>query len=202
MSTNTSFSMFALPSLSHPEADRAEARAKTRGHAAGYAAGLHAAQRELADQRIALQAEFDEAMERGRADVQRTLDALAAAIRAADARALPVVEDAQNTLAVAAIELAEAVIGQELADGERAARSALARALSSVPVDGLTNIRMNPDDIARLAPEERAEVPAELIADPALQPGDAIAVLPNGWLDARIETALARAKSALLGEES
>lgn len=78
-------------------------------------------------------------------------------------------------------------------------------------------MRLNPDDLALLveaeaeAEEQAASggnartsstlvtgIPApRLVPDPSIAPGDAIGELPAGWLDARISTALARAREAL-----
>ena len=75
-------------------------------------------------------------------------------------------------------------------------------------------IRLNPEDLALL----RASGPGvsgpgasalgagagtttlddiRAVADPSLAPGDAIGGLPDGWLDARIRSALDRAREAL-----
>jgi flagellar assembly protein FliH len=42
----------------------------------------------------------------------------------------------------------------------------------------------------------------ELKADPTLNPGDAVAEYPQGWIDARLGAALDRAKAALLGNDA
>ena len=47
----------------------------------------------------------------GRARVQQAVAALAAAARALEERAAPVLADGQNALAAAAIDLAEAILG-------------------------------------------------------------------------------------------
>jgi flagellar assembly protein FliH len=60
---------------------------------------------------------------------------------------------------------------------------------------------LNPGDLALIDPEVRARSGVALVADASLQPGDAIADMPNGYLDARIGTALSRAKATLLGSE-
>ncbi|MET0859803.1 MAG: FliH/SctL family protein [Microbacterium sp.] len=199
MSTDA-FSTLSVPRLSNPGSEVILAQSKARGHSAGYAAGLRAAQKVAREQRAAHQAEHDEKMQLGRAAVERAVEALASAARAADARALPIVQESQDAIAAAAIDLAEAILGHELAHGERSARSALNRALGTVPASALTSIRMNPDDLALLEHGEAGGV--ELVADSSLQRGDAIAELPDGYLDARIGTALARAKAALLGERT
>jgi flagellar assembly protein FliH len=202
MLTELPFRPVSLPSLSHPDADRIETQSKTRGHAAGYAAGLRAAEKEIQEQQAARDAEHAEAMRVGRATIERAVEALAAATRSADAMTLPVVQESQDILAAAAIELAEAILGHELSDGDRSARAALRRALDAVPPAELTSVRMNPDDLALIDPDLRASAGVEIVADASLQPGDAIALMPDGYLDARIGTALSRAKAALLWNES
>jgi flagellar assembly protein FliH len=179
------------------EQDRAE------GYAAGYAAGAHAAAEQGAQQRALLAAGHQSNEERRDAAVQAALGSLARAARAADARTLPVVEDVQGAVVLAAVQLAEAVLGRELADGEASARAALARALS-VPAElGVHTVRLAPADVAQLealgvaAPEGVA-----LVADPRLRPGDAVSEHQAGYLDAQVATALDRARRALLGEDA
>lgn len=200
MSTDVSFSAFPLPRIGSTEAGQAELQWKTRGHAAGYAAGLRAAEKVLAERQLAIERELSRAKAAARGELERALAVLATATRAVEARTIPVIQDAQDTLAAAAIELAEAILGQELSDGPRSARAALARALGTVPPVELTGIRLHPDDLALLDPDLSEGV--RLIADPTLSRGDAVAELPDGYLDARISTALNRAKAAILGEDS
>lgn len=202
MLTELPFRAVSLPTLSHHDADRIETQSRTRGHAAGYAAGLRAAEKERLEQRAACEAEHAEALRAARAFVESALTALAAAVRSADARMLPVLQESEDALASAAIDLAEAVLGRELSDGDRSARAALGRALGAVPPADLTSIRMNPADLAMIDPELRAHAGVPLLPDATLQPGDALAVLPDGYVDARIGTALSRAKAALLGSEA
>ncbi|MFS0702834.1 FliH/SctL family protein, partial [Cellulomonas sp. 179-A 4D5 NHS] len=105
-------------------------------------------------------------------------------------------------LHAAALELAAAVLGTELADGERSARAALARVLGNPLVPGVHTVRLHPRDLAAL--QAAGGVPAtsgvELVADPALAPGDAIGEHPDGYLDGRIDAALDRARAVLLAE--
>jgi flagellar assembly protein FliH len=202
MLTELPFSAVSLPNLGSPDADRIETQSRTRGHAAGYAAGLRAAEKELLEQQGARDAEHAEAMRAGRAAIERALAVLAAAARAADARLVPVLQESEHALAAAAIDLAEAVLGHELSDGDRSARAALGRALGTVSSTELSSIRMNPADLALIDAELRARAGVELIADASLQRGDAIASMPDGYLDARIGTALSRARAALIGSKS
>jgi flagellar assembly protein FliH len=103
----------------------------------------------------------------------------------------------------AALELATVVLGCELADGERSARAALARVLDDPQVPGVHTVRLSQRDLDAL--RAAGGVPdvagLELVADPTLAPGDAVGRHPDGYLDARITTALARARAALLGTD-
>jgi flagellar assembly protein FliH len=118
-----------------------------------------------------------------------------------------VVTDAQDAIAVSALDLAETIIGAELADGERSATAALGRALAVVDPTTITTIRLNPLDLgvldrAVLDGTVRAISGVSLTADASIARGDAIADLPLGFLDARIATAVARARAAILGDSS
>lgn len=202
MSSELTFRALTLPTLRNTGAEQIEAQARTRGHAAGYAAGLRDAQKQLLEQRAALDAEHAEMIREGCAAIERSLELLAAAVRATDAQILPILTDAEEVLAVSAMDLAEAVVGHELSTGDLSARSALARALWAVPPTGLTSIHLNPDDLAALDAESRDRAAVTLVADATLERGDAIAILPDGIIDAHIGTALSRARAALLGDDS
>ena len=106
---------------------------------------------------------------------------------------------ADGRTANAALELATAVLGCELADAERSARAALARVLDTPVPAGLQTVRLHPRDLEAL--RTAGVVPGiagvELVADPHLAPGDAVGEHPDGFLDARIGAALDRARAAL-----
>ena len=63
-------------------------------------------------------------------------------------------------------------------------------------------IRLNPADIEVLA-KEGQDLPAglPLLADQSLSRGDAKVEYQQGWLDASLGSALARARAALLGDQ-
>lgn len=179
-----------------------EAEGFTRGHAAGYAAGLRRADAELAARLAELDAEHAEAVEHGRAQVRAAVVLLEGAAFALAERTAPVLEEADAQLAAAAIALAEAVIGHELSDAPTGARAALARALSGRDADAVVAVRLNPADLALLeagAGHDAGLARVALVPDPALGRGDAVSVYPDGELDARIASALARARAALAG---
>jgi flagellar assembly protein FliH len=173
---------------------------EVRGHAAGYAAGLRAAADDTAALRAGLLAEHDRLEQARQAHVEGAIAVLTAAARALNAVALPVVADSEDVLVASALELAEAIVGRELSDDEAAARAALARVMAQ-PINSVVPlVRMNPDDLALLADEVLAHRDVTFVPDPQLHRGDAIAEFPDGFLDARIGTALERAKLVLGGQ--
>lgn len=192
-------SAVASPGVDLPaSADLLRERAEARGHAAGYAAGLRLAERELETRRDELEALHVERLVRLEAQVAVRVAALEAATRALDARVAPVVAEAEGTLATLAVELAEAVLGHTLrSDPASAAEAALRRALAVVDPALVVSVRMHPDDVAVLAGATGDSCPV-LVADPSLSRGDAEADLPVGHVDARLTTAAARMRVALL----
>ncbi|MDN4642528.1 FliH/SctL family protein [Arthrobacter sp. PsM3] len=173
----------------------------TEGHAAGYAAGVRAAAKEQRRWRDRMAAEQAAAMASGQQDLDRAVRALAVARADFAHRNVQALHDAEEVLARTALELAEAILGYELAHGTRTARAALDRALSGNDDATVLAIRLNPADIEVLA-KEGQELPAglPLRADPSLNRGDAKVEYRQGWLDASLGGALARAREALLGE--
>lgn len=197
------FFPLTFPSLpATPKQEQADADSRAAGHAAGYAAGLRAAGAELAGQKAALDAEHRAALLHDGARMDRAIAVLTASALALDSRLLPVVTDAQDAIAASALDLAETIIGAELADGERSAKAALGRALAEVDPATITTIRLNPLDLGVLDETVRTSAGVSFTADASIARGDAIADLPLGYLDARISTAVSRARAAILGELS
>lgn len=190
----------ALPATARQE--RADADSRAAGHAAGYAAGLRSAGAELAGQKAALDAEHRAALLHDGARTDRVIAVLTSSALALERRLLPVVTDAQDAIAASALDLAETIIGAELADDERSAKAALSRALAVVDPATITTIRLNPLDLGVLGESLRAASGVSFTADASIARGDAVADLPLGYLDARIATAVARARAAILGEVS
>jgi len=210
------FSRLVYPSLTGARAtDQADpdverrTRAEASGHAAGYAAGLRAADRELTARRAVLEAEHADALARLQQATAASLTALAAAGRALEERVVPVLHEAEEALVATALDLASAVVGYEVAASERSrdgdprvgrtARAALVRALDGLDPSFVVRVRLHPADASLVADAARS-AGVEVVADPSLRPGDAEADLPTGLVDARLSTALGRARTALLGD--
>lgn len=194
------FPVLSTSAQSHALA-QAKSRGFTQGHAAGYVAGLKLAATEAAA--IAEQADAEltaraAALETAKAAELATLVLVREALVN---RTTPVVADVEQALFRHALELAEAIVGYTLRDGESSARAALARAVALDEIQVPVGIRMNPEDIAALT-GDHSGLPdgVALCADPTLSRGDAMADYPDGFLDARLSTAAGRAAAALLGD--
>ena len=199
MSPEKPFSTLSFPTLRTDRQDSVDARARAVGHSAGYAAGLRAANEELAAHVARLDADHNATIKHAQARLDRALEILAASAVALDARALPLLAEVQDVLAENALDLAEAIIGVELATGSTSATAAVNRALSGVERGVVATVRLNPIDLAILDEDTIAATGVDFVADPELARGDAIADLPVGFLDARISTAVARARAAVTG---
>jgi flagellar assembly protein FliH len=205
------FAPLAFPVIADATTRGLAERADVRGHAAGYAAGLRAAEAETAalrDRLLADHAAQTHALEQATAARLRAMDA---AIAAFTARLLPVLDDAQDAMISAAMDVAEAVVGYEIRASRPAvpatgagleaapasgAVATLERALASVDREVLVAVRLSPEDVDALVGLD-TEADVVVLADPSLQPGDAVVELPDGILDARIGAALDRARTAL-----
>src|SRR6478735_2261051 len=131
MSTDAPFAPLAIPVLAETEQEHAAlASARARGYATGYADGRRVA----AEEQAAWLTAAGEAHAAQQAQLAERAGVLANALRAAAAElrvaTVPVLADVEDVLVEAAFELAEAVVGEALADRVAAARAAVARALS------------------------------------------------------------------------
>jgi flagellar assembly protein FliH len=198
MSIDSTFSPASYPSLKNTALDALEQRSRAAGHSAGYAAGLRAAAHDAAAAEERRNAELAAAAAEGQARVEHAVAVLEAAAEALNRRTMPLLSDAQDALAATAVELAEAIIGVELRTGDTSATSALRRALADVDALTVQVIRLNPQDLAALDPETIAAAGVSLEADASLAPGDAVSQFADGFLDARISTAMRRARDAIL----
>ncbi|MBO3664603.1 FliH/SctL family protein [Microbacterium stercoris] len=179
------------------ELEREFEAARVRGYAAGHAEGMRMA----AEAAALIREEAQLERETQRLSVERrlssTLVALEEAALALAERERAVIAPAQRTLEALAIELAEAVLGAALADPEIAARAALQRALSQVDPAEVREVRLHPDDLALLQENGVSPEGVTVVPDAALAPGDALVLVPDGSIDARVASAFERARAAL-----
>jgi flagellar assembly protein FliH len=168
-------------------------QARAAGFAAGFAAGSRRAAASAAAEAQAVRRSAAEAEAARSAEHDHALQVLAAATKAVAARELPVLDAAERRVHDAAMELATAILGVELSDAPTSARAAVTRA-KAVDLPGDVVVRLSPRDAAVLS-----DPPAGLrvVVDPGLVDGDAVAEHADGELDARITSALARARAVL-----
>jgi flagellar assembly protein FliH len=200
MSIDASFSPATYPVLRNNAQASIELKSRASGHAAGYAAGLQAAAEDMAVATARHEAALAEAIAEGRARIDAAVAVLAAAAEALTRRTVPVVAEAQDALAATAVELAEAIIGRELSSDATSATSALHRALAGVDPAVVHLVRMNPADLAALDEATIIATGVTFAPDAALERGDAITEFADGYLDARVSSALQRARTAILEE--
>lgn len=125
--------------------------------------------------------------------LERAVDQLVAARNAWDAVGP---EDALTL----ALQLAELILMREVASSAGSAREAILRCFSELEPGERAVIHLNPDDMAALGDVDDllAERSFEMVADPTIRSGDAVAETSSGSVDGRIQTALDRVREELL----
>ncbi|WP_166996532.1 FliH/SctL family protein [Paramicrobacterium fandaimingii] len=196
MSTD-GFTPGIFPRITTPESEREVERARLSGYAAGHAEGMRAAAEAAAAQRARIDAENTVLRREQVRQLERATEILDAAALSLAHREETLLSAAQSHVERLAVDLAEAVIARELDSDDESARNALHRALSVVDVHALSAVRLNPADIDVLHRRGGETAPIPLVADPAVAVGDAVAMLEDGTIDARLDAAFARVRSAL-----
>ncbi|KQZ25053.1 MULTISPECIES: FliH/SctL family protein [Microbacterium] len=201
---DSAFTPLAVPRVGETPIDiRGEAdRARTRGYADGFAEGrriaLDAAEHEQGLQWQRMQ-ELRESYLHQRGSALAALDAARAEYlrRVDEVSAL-----SADRLEELAVDLARVILGVELSDAARSAAHALRRALAEVPVDRWTGVTFSTRDLQTLQDDEPPalqRIPAT--ASDTVDAGGAIVRVEDGAVDTRVAGALARASSALRGDD-
>ena len=195
---STPFTSMVFPRLSgrSAELEREFESARVRGYSAGHAAGMRVAAESAALVREELRLEREQERVRTERRIGQALVALDAAVSSLAERECALAAAGQRELERLAIELAEAILARELRDDTRAA---LRRALAHIDPAEVRELRMHPVDAETL--REAAPDGVALTPDDTLAQGDAVAVLPEGRVDARVSAAFERARRALQGDD-
>jgi flagellar assembly protein FliH len=175
--------------------------ARAEGYSAGWAAGRRVAAAEARTRATAVATEVG-AAERARKHRHDTaLAALATAATTLEQRVVPVLDDLSESILAAAMVLAEAVLGRELAIAGNGGADALRRALDLAPRQRPVTVRLHPEDLTTLALyDTTVEIDGRavtVVPDASLGRGDAIALCDATEVDARLGAALDRAGKAL-----
>lgn len=195
-STGSTFQLAGTSGQRKTSDKTSQAFGYAKGFSSGWAAGQKRASREAEAERaiVAEDARLaEEARTEAYVDAMDEIQAMADAIESRDAL---VVDDMKSALMEAAVSLAEALLGAELSDKETGAKAALRRAMSMNDPKEIVKVNMNPQDVETLN-GLGVECPVKLVPDPELDPGDAVAYMPEGLLDARLSSAVERAREAL-----
>lgn len=99
-----------------------------------------------------------------------------------------------------ALEIAEMVMMREVVTAKNPGRDAIVRCLAEVTASETAVLRLNPADLEALGPFEDLLIDRtfELVADPSITSGDAVADTTTGSVDARLRGALGRVREELL----
>lgn len=166
------------------------AQARERGYAEGRREGWEQGREEG---RAAGQAEWSEAL----AVAQRLIEA-AHTYREQTMRAT------ESQIVALALHIAEKIIGDALAHQPELVQRVVTNALAHVLPNEDLHIRLHPRDAQAIQAAWAAAPPPamaghrwEVLPDPDLQPGDVIIELPNGSVDARLQTQLEHIRAAL-----
>jgi flagellar assembly protein FliH len=190
------------PTAGIPDAVLNPARlaAQSAGYVAGWNRGREAGQLAVEAEAALIRAAEQEQARAVRAQIAQAIDALHDAARAFEHRTGPSPEAVEDLILTTAFQLAEAIVGVNLADDRLRGRAALHRALAAAPSDVAVTVRLNPQDLASLeAAGLDVDAAVTVVADPSLAPGDAVAATASTRIDARIATALERARRVLHG---
>ena len=184
--------------------EKAKEEARAEGYEAGRVAGFEAGRVEGLDLMAAQQAELLERDARERAARKERLGELLTTVEAAIAHTLtyqaPAVTELQQVVTELSVQIAEALVGHHLQVGECTARDAVLRALSQVPRRATVTLRMNPadyDEVTAITGDIMEWSVADVVADPTVARGDAVAMATNLEVDASLEGALERVRAAL-----
>jgi flagellar assembly protein FliH len=167
--------------------------ATDEGYRTGYNAGFTAG---LEDAATAI----DAREQQRRGELRSVVERLAIAIDELDGRHRDVITDIESRAVAVACEIAEAIVGHELAASEHPGRDAIVRCLQLAPADGTVIAHLHPDDVATAAFEDTAAVygrAIRIVADATLTPGDAVVDVGPTRIDGRVAPALARIREVL-----
>jgi flagellar assembly protein FliH len=182
--------------------DEVREAARAEGYAAGWGEGRRIAAAESRTRAAAVAAEIGAGERARQARHVSALDALAEAATALERQALPVLDEFSDSILTAALVLAEAVLGRELALAGDGGAVALRRALDLAPRNRPVTVRLHPEDLVTLSlAGSTVEIDGRtvtLVPDVSVGPGGAVAECDATEVDARLGAALDRAGKALL----
>lgn len=195
------------PSLARAFDDLAgavRAAAQSAGYASGYTSGYAAAVATVRQEAQLAEAARDVARAADAQALAAVLSSLRRAVSELASRRAPLICELSELLAPAAVLLAGAVLGREIAMSENPGLDAVIRAMSCVPDDDDVVVRLHPEDAKLLdASGALEQIPGSagrtvrVVADSTVARGDALADSVDVHVDACVGAALDRAAEVL-----
>ncbi|MGY1747459.1 FliH/SctL family protein [Blastococcus sp. SYSU D00695] len=181
------------------ELGRLREQARREGFAAGHAEGISAAATALADTELAAQQRLAEAQQRWERRLVSATAAMGAAVTQLEQAAVPLAEELREEVLTSVLVLVEDLLGRELASVDTAGVDALRRAMTLLPTDTPSVVRLHPDDLAEVPAEALAALPptVTVVGDLSVERAGAVAESGVQRVDARLGTALARVREVL-----
>ncbi|WP_176776580.1 MULTISPECIES: FliH/SctL family protein [unclassified Microbacterium] len=202
--TDATFTPLVPPRLggSTPDARAISAKARVRGYADGFAEGRRRAEEELARSRAALEARTAQHDAATREALRTALAALDAVRSDLDGHLARLVAADAERVEELAIGLAEAILDVELSDATRSAAHAVRRAVAEAPVSTWVRVHLSDRD-ARTLRDGASPIltEAEVVVSTDVDAGGAVVELADARVDARISSAVARARAALRADD-
>jgi flagellar assembly protein FliH len=174
--------------------------ARAEGYAVGWAEGRRAAEEAAVLEATAAATAQAEEAARSRAALASALEALGSAADALEARAVVPAGDLADAIVTGAFELAQALLGRELALAADPGLDAIRRALVLLPEHRPVTARLNPDDASVCrAGLATADLGREvlIVPDPTVEPGGAVVTCDSSRVDAQLGPALERVREVL-----
>src|SRR3954452_24857753 len=190
---------FRLGDVYAEELDRLRQHAQEQGFAAGHAEGMKAAAEVVAETERAAAARLVDIQARWERRVASAVAALGAAATRFDEATLPVADDVRDTIIGMVLTLVEDLLGRELALADSPVLDAVRRALTLVPADAPTVVRVHPDDLGEIPAALLADLPDSIrvVGDPDVERAGAVAETGPRRIDAQLMAALERVQAVL-----
>lgn len=181
----------------HGLAESARAAARAQGYAVGWSEGRRAGEEHARAQAEAEMRDRSAEHARQAAEHEHAVAALRLAVQRLHGTVVEISAAVEAQTVDVALQLAEAVVGREVALADDPAADAMRRALALMPADTTVTVRLQPQDRAGLDPSEFAEYGVRLVDDTSLGRGDAVVETDTTVVDATVTAALARVREVL-----
>jgi flagellar assembly protein FliH len=187
----------ATESTLHGLAESTRAAARAQGYAVGWAEGRRAGEEHARAEAGRETAEWAAEHADRAAEHEHALEALRQAAQRLERTVAEVCTAVETHSVEVALQLAEAIVGREVALAADPAADAMRRALALVPEGTAVTVRLHPADRSSLDAAEFAEYAVRLADDPTLARGDAAVDTDKSVVDATVAAALARVREVL-----